>query len=357
MGFRGTSAPSHWWQGRFTNARIHLAVHACFADAAEVATGLAELRAAATAAELSELNLPAFPDGVLQGARPADGVLHFGYRDGITTPDIDWADTGAGKIDCREILLGYPNADYPQAPFHPGPWRELVRDGSYACLAWIHQDVAGFNRLLEEKASGLPLPAGTDGREWLAARLMGRWRDGSPVVRWRMAPPAAADLDDRFGFADDPTGAGCPLNAHIRIVNPRDEPLTFPNQSRFPNGPPRFVRRGFTYGAPLAGTVDDGQERGIVGLFFCARLNEQFYTVLRWMQATTFAEGFGEGAHSKRMQDALFGLSAMPGADTRLLLGPDAAGAVMSLRDLITYRGVTCLLMPGMMALRRLCGS
>jgi deferrochelatase/peroxidase EfeB len=353
-GFHGRNAPAHWWQGRFSNAQIELVVHAGF-EAGEEEAGLAELRAAADAAGLVELTLPAFPDGAMNGCRPAGGVLHFGYRDGITKPNIDWAGNGAGRVDFREIVLGYPNHDYPQSPFAPGPWQDLARDGSFACLAWIHQDVAAFNRLLAEVAPGLPLPEGVDRSEWLAARMMGRWRDGSPVMRWPMTPPAEADLDDEFLFAgDDPRGERCPLTAHIRIVNARDDRLTFANRSRFPKGPPRFMRRGFTYGPRLEGTVDDGRERGIVGIFFCARINEQFYTVLRWMQATTFAEGFATGGHSKRMQDALFGLANMPDADRRLLLGPDASGAIVGLRDLITFRGVLCCLMPSMTTVRRL---
>lgn len=353
-GFRGASAPEHWWQGRFANAQIELAVHAGFAMD-DAAAGLAELRQVARAAGLVELTLPAFPDQALNGYRPAGGILHFGYRDGITRPDIDWADDGTGKVDCREIVLGYPNTDYPQSPFAPGPWQDLARDGSFACLAWIYQDVAGFNRLLAEVAPTLPLPAGIDREEWLVARLMGRWRDGSPVLRWPDAAPPMPDVqDDAFGYALDPDGARCPLNAHIRVVNLRDDPMTFPNQARFPKGPPRFVRRGFTFGPALAETVDDGLERGIVGLFCCARINEQFYTALRWMQATTFAERFSQAGHSKRMQDALIGLSTMPGADRRLQLGPNAQHAVVSLRDLIIYRGVACLLLPSLASLRQL---
>lgn len=355
-GFRGPSAPELWWQGRFTNTAIELVVHASFAPGDEAA-GVAELRVAATAAGLRELTLPAFAEEALNGQRPTGGILHFGYRDGITHPNIDWADDKSHAVDCREILLGYPNADYPQSPFAPGPWLDLARDGFFACLAWIHQDVAAFNRMLAETALTLPLPAAIDRQEWLAARMMGRWRDGSPILRWPNAMPPVADLDDGFGFAQDPQGQLCPLNAHIRVVHPRDDPLAFAIRRKFPKGPPRLLRRGFTYGPTLEGIVDDGQERGIVGLFLCARINEQFYSVLRWMQTTTFAEGFDKGRHSAHMQDALIGQGSMPGADRRLLVGPEAQSAPVALRDLITFRGVTCVLMPSMTTLRQLGGS
>lgn len=352
LGFVGASEPTRWWDGSFSNARIHLAVHALFTDDAEAATGVVQIRAAAARFGLSELTVPSFDSNVMNGARPAGGILHFGYRDGITAPDVDWADDGGGKVDCREILLGYPNKDYPTSPLAPGPWHELVRDGSIACVAWIHQDVAAFNRLLEEEAVHLAGAVGGDAREWLAAKVMGRWRDGSPTIRWPKAPPSAPDLDDGFVYASDPSGERCPLNAHIRVVHARDDQLSFPNRSRFPKGPPRFTRRGLTYGLRLEGTVDDGRQRGLVGTFFCARINEQFYTVLRWMQATTFTDSFDAKPFNTNMQDALIGQRTMPGADPRLPLGGSLPAITM--RDVITFRGVTCLLMPSLTALRRL---
>lgn len=352
-GFIGSSAPAHWWQERFATGDIELVVHLNL-DEGDEAAGLDELRTAAVAAGLAELTLPAFPNHALQGYRPAGGILHFGFRDGITNPKIDWAGDGAAPVDFRELLLGYPSADYPQNPFHPGPWQDFARDGSYLCLAWIHQDVAAFNRMVAELAPTLPLPAGIDREEWLAARIVGRWRDGSPVLRHPDRPPPSPDHEDGFGYGTDPAGRICPLNAHIRVVMPRDDALTYPNQVRFPKGPPRLMRRGFSYGAPLAGTADDGAERGLVGLFFCARLNEQFYTVLRWIQKTGFTEGFAQGGHSENMQDALVGLGAIPGADRRLRLGPAAGEAEPAMRDVITYRGVGCFFAPNLTSLDQL---
>ncbi|WP_376967865.1 hypothetical protein ABNQ39_36785 (plasmid) [Azospirillum sp. A26] len=349
MGFINDSAPEHWWGPGVRGGDIHIAVHAYFDSDGEARDGLVAIRAAASDAGLTELRLPRFPDGALGGARPEGGILHFGYRDGITMPDVDWAGTGARPVNFREFLLGYPNGDYPVAPVREGPWRELMRDGSFACIAWIHQDVAAFNRFLIQEGERFP-----GGPERLAAKMMGRWRDGPPVVTWPDLRPESWGSDNGFGYAGDPDGRRCPLNAHIRIVNPRDTELTYPNQRRFPQGPPRFIRRGFTYGPRLDGTVDDGQERGIVGTFFCARINEQFYTVLRWMQKTSFATGFEKKPHSTLMQDALFGNRGGADADDRLLPDGNAQNLAMSLRNFITYRGVTTLLMPSLPTLELL---
>src|ERR1051326_7739790 len=135
LGFVGGSAPEGWWEGRFPPENIDLAVYACF-DADQKAQALAELREAAARCGLQELKLSGFDDGALAGVRPRDGRLHFGYRDGITTPDIDWSDGGRpGSVDLREILLGYPNSDYPTSPLRPGPWQDFARAGSHVALA------------------------------------------------------------------------------------------------------------------------------------------------------------------------------------------------------------------------------
>jgi deferrochelatase/peroxidase EfeB len=159
-------------------------------------------------------------------------------------------------------------------PWKAGPWQDFASEGSFACLTWIHQDVAAFNRFLRQNAAAVaPLAAGTDPEAWLASRVMGRWPDGSPTVVHPERPPEAPDLDDRFGYAGDANGARCPLTAHVRVVYGRDEPLSFANQIRFPKGAPRLIRRGFSYGPHLDGEVDDGHSRGVIGLFFCARVN------------------------------------------------------------------------------------
>jgi deferrochelatase/peroxidase EfeB len=282
LGFLGASAPERWWDRKFTSRDIDLAVYASFDTSEQKSENLDRLRQSAARHGLQELKLPTFADSALSGQRPADGRLHFGYRDGVTSPTIDWDDTrGAGTVNFREFVVGYPNEDYPTAPQRAGAWQDFARDGSYAALAWIHQDVAGFNQFLRTNAPATaPHVAPDQAEEWLAAKLMGRWRDGSPLSKYPDLPPQPPQLDDNFGYADDPAGIKCPLMSHIRVANLRDQPMKFANRVRFPGGPPRLLRRGFSYGPSLHGVQDDGLDRGLVGLFFFARVNEQFYTVL-----------------------------------------------------------------------------
>lgn len=355
LGFTGPSAPEHWWAD-FGTADIDLAVYLGCDTEQERLDLLEELRSAASVLGLVALTLPTFPHGAVTGYLPPGGILHFGYRDGITTPKVDWNGSRAqGTVDFREFLLGYPSDDYPTAPYPDGPWRNFARHGSFACLTWIQQDVAGFNAFLAENGVRTPAPEGTNREEWLAARLLGRWRDGSPLARYPDAPPAQPDFDDHFGYASDPAGVRCPLDAHIRIANSRDQGLSSANSSRFPQGPPRLIRRGFTYGDPLSGSVDDQKDRGLFGIFICARINEQFYTVLRWMQQTDFSDAFDSVRPGRSGQDRLLG-TRLPGGGNRapnITIGLSSDNSLTgSSENFIRYRGVVPLFIPSVETLQ-----
>src|SRR5262249_52134795 len=67
----------------------------------------------------------------------------------------------------------------------------------------------------------------------------------------------------------DPHGYAAPLGSHMRRMNPRD---TAVNMNRR-----RMIRRGATYGPPLAGDAPEGgEERGIAAFVICASLRRQF---------------------------------------------------------------------------------
>jgi deferrochelatase/peroxidase EfeB len=354
LGFVGASHSQNWWNGRFETSDIHLALQVFLDDEAQKTSVLAQIRESATANGLRELQISSFADKALSGYRPPDGRLHFGYRDGITSPNVNWYDRNDHDgVDVREFLVGYPTDVYPTSPQRAGPWQDFARNGSYVALAWMYQDAARFNAFLEEHA---PLAARhVDeklSREWLAAKLMGRWRDGSPLARYPDGNPKVPDLKSEFDYSDDPRGVGCPLTAHIRVVNCRAQPLSYANQRRFPAGPPRLIRRGFSYGPKLQGSDDDGKDRGVVGLFYFARLNEQFYTVLRWMQQTEFSDSFGVAPYTYSNQDALVGIRAKSGAKPAAAI-PLASGETLRMRlgDFVTYKGVAALFAPSTTAI------
>jgi len=113
-----------------------------------------------------------------------------------------------------------------------------------------------------------------------------------------------------------------------------------------------MIRRGFSYGPALEGTTDDNVDRGIVGLFCFARVNEQFYTVMRWLQKTDFSDAFKTIPNGLKAQDGLFGNRAFPSANTEFRVpAADGSSTSLQLPDFIRYKGVSVLFAPSMKAL------
>jgi deferrochelatase/peroxidase EfeB len=208
------SDPVNWWEGQFRTDQVHcvVQVHARSDDAIDDATRL--VRSLAQHRGVAEL-IPRQDGSVLESRSLGRGRLHFGYTDGISHVDVRWEDgpTEQGEVDFREFVLGYSTSEHSSAP-HSGAGADLVRDGCYAAFRWIYQDVAAFNRFLRAEGPGLfPELAGTDAEELLAAKLMGRWRDGSPLVLApeRPDPKLAAATTSRTRRRTRPaSGVRCP---------------------------------------------------------------------------------------------------------------------------------------------------
>ena len=68
-------------------------------------------------------------------------------------------------------------------------------------------------------------------QELMAAKLMGRWRSGAPLVlaQEKDDPALGADpkRNNNFNYGKmDPHGYAAPLGSHIRRMNPRDTAAT-----------------------------------------------------------------------------------------------------------------------------------
>jgi deferrochelatase/peroxidase EfeB len=255
MGFVEENSFQGWWERKFQSSDIELAIHCCFVDEAQQDATLAEMRQSAAKSGLQELLLPSFPQETLSGVRPHNGMLHFGYRDGITQPEIDWEDKKIpGGVERWQFVMGYYSDDYPVDAKEPGPWLDFAKDGCFAGLTWLYQDVVRFNKFLLDNAPKVTA-AGVlgDAQEWLAAKLMGRWRNGSPLAIYPTTQPTTLDRSNAnaFGYSDDPGGEKCPLTAHIRVVNSRDQGLDSTNRERFPDGQPKTLDRTDTGAANI----------------------------------------------------------------------------------------------------------
>ena len=205
------------------------------------------------------------------GAQPGDRNS-LGYKDGIDQPAIEGSGVaqlpGQGKpIKAGEFILGYPGETGVPLPM-PQP-DVLGRNGTYVGFRKYQSRVGAFNRFLQAHGN-------TEAeRELLAAKLVGRWRSGAPLV---LAPevdnPAlGADLqrNNDFNYANDPRGRQAPFGCHIRRMNPRDTKLTRLTDVKLH----RLIRRGATYGPPYdpnaLSEADDEVPRGAIFLFISAK--------------------------------------------------------------------------------------
>jgi hypothetical protein len=135
--------------------------------------------------------------------------------------------------------------------------------------------VAAFRRFV----AGARYPGGPD---LLAAKLVGRWPDGTPLARSPARPDPALAADpariNDFAYGDDADGLRCPIGAHIRRANPRDAEGFWSGRLTSRH---RIIRRGRPYGEPLpdGALEDDGVERGLIFICFNADIWRQFETI------------------------------------------------------------------------------
>lgn len=296
---------------------------------------------------------------------PHPPSVHFGYVDGSSQPRLAIQGAAAPASDMQpranvgEFLLGaaYPNVyggTHSLGSLSPA----LAQNATFAALRIMAQDVVGFERLLDEASA----KHGVD-KEWLAAKIMGRWRDGTPVslAHEPAAPAAGTPATDAFDYLptaqhpdtpDDSAGLRCPVGAHVRRMNPRSAIVAGRPHSR------RLLRRGMPYGPAFdPAKPDDGQERGLVGLFLCADLDRQYEFILR-----QWAQGDRATAGIRGEQDPILGAqeSVREGQEIRAQYRIPMAGRadiVLDMPRLVTTVGSVYLFMPGLAGLRHLVGA
>jgi Dyp-type peroxidase family len=295
----GRSAPDHWddpWRSGVVHALITL-------YAKDDATREAE-------SELLLNDMAESGGTTLVGQQDAALLIvddhptpkeHFGYTDGIGNPDIEgmahtprpgrgklmpdgsWAPLAAG-----EFFLGQPD-EAQEVPAAPLPLL-LARNGTFLVYRKIHQNVGSFRRYLQEWGGRYP-----GGVELLAAKFVGRWRDGTPLELSPHSMDTAIASDRQrqndFAYANDPDGLRCPLSSHIRRTNPRDANGfggVITNRHR-------IIRRGVPYGpwVPLDQPADDEGQHGLVFIAYCASLSRQFEFVQQ--QWINYGNDFNQG--------------------------------------------------------------
>ncbi len=326
-----------------------------------------------------------------------DGVEPFGFADGISQPKIDWEQkkksreivyTYENLSALGEFLLGYPNeygnltrrplvddnalsSSLDPAPEDPRK-RDLGRNGTYLVLRQLDQDVRKFWDFIRKQTGSEDPDA--DG---LAAAMVGRHRDGSPLVK----PSGQGDDDNNFNFDADPEGHQCPFGAHVRRANPRN--ADYPERPRnifrkllvtLGFGTPgfrddvmssvrfhRILRRGREYGSELkpedakGPPPADEPPRGLHFICLNANICRQFEFIQNaWLNSTKFAAMTGErdplvGNHEPPAGCPVANHFNRPGKD-------GLRQRVTGLETFVTVRGGAYFFLPGLRALRYLAG-
>lgn len=342
LGDRGPSHPDHWKEDAFRFRWADVVVSVYTAVKKQRSREVNRLKK-----QLEDHNLKVVHERLVE--RHRSGREHFGFADGFAQPRIagtprppagSASSPSADPLPAGEFLLGYEDADGVSSPGPPG---SLGRNGTYMVYREFDQDVVGFRGFLREQSQ-------SSGRseELLAAKMVGRWRNGTPLIMSPgsdQLPTDRADNDD-FGYANDVHGFRCPLGAHIRRMNPRDTASVGLSISRRH----RMIRRGMTYGERLPDTATENgdTERGLAFVCFVASIERQFEFVLsRW---GTDGNAFGLGHEA----DLLLSGDDRPGTMTIQGVPPIFLSRPAGVAPFVTTRGGEYFYVPGIAGLRTL---
>jgi Dyp-type peroxidase family len=198
------------------------------------------------------------------------GIEQFGYVDGRSQPLFIQQDVDEEKkTDPKKGFIWDPAFKLDRV-LVPDPGGSSDRShGSYFIFRKLEENVKGFKDKEGELAKALGLKG--EAKERAGAMVVGRFEDGTPVVRHD--EPVDDDVENNdFDFTGDPNGLKCPFRGHIRKTNPRGESVG-PRVTLEQERAHIMARRGITYGErtfdPVTGEPSDEPE-GDVGLLFMA---------------------------------------------------------------------------------------
>jgi Dyp-type peroxidase family len=331
LGDVGDNAPERW-EAPWGSPDVHVVLAALAPDAARLDDVVRQARQAVDAepgvALIWRQDVYALPDG----------RTSFGFRDGISQPAVEGSGMAGtnpheAPFKAGEFIVGYPDETGAVTPFDV-----MSHNGTYVVVRKLHTRVAAFRQYVRSRAGS------RSERELLAAKIVGRWPSGAPLV---LAPDhddpalgADARRNNAFRYGDDPRGLRCPLGAHARRANARDAVVL--GQVRLH----RMIRRGTSYGPSLPPGVveDDGADRGIMFAFVGAHIARQFeFVKTEWINDGAFLGAPGE-------QDPLVGPHEGGGRFT--VPREPIRRRLPDLPRFVVNRGGEYCFMPGLRALR-----
>ncbi|MET0574276.1 MAG: cytochrome P450 [Mesorhizobium sp.] len=365
----GDSAPEKWQWGSARNPVD--AVVVCYATSKEkLKSDVSDLQKRLKAAGMElAAQLPLFVNRNGKRARE-----HFGFVDGISQPIVRGTARANSSVSPLhlvapgEFLFGYrdehgyfpPAVTTSAAQDRDGilptlnemnsmggetGLHDFGRNGSFLVVRQFEQHVGEFENFCQMAARGHEDPEITP--RWIAAKMIGRWPDGSSLVRnpdGRTGRPI--DNDFTFG-AEDPQGLLCPLGSHIRRSNPRDS-LGDDHQIQLHIGKRhRILRVGRPYEKKKE--EDAESEKGL--LFMC--LNADIERQYEFMQQTWVSSGSFHGLIKEK--DPTIGTQDEKNGGGRFSI-PRWEGTMVlkGIPNFVTTRGGGYFFMPSRSALRYL---
>ena len=400
-----------WWWGA-----------AAAPDAALLVYGQSQASVAALCAEIARLGGRAVVREIPLEPVPLDAPDRkepFGFMDGVSQPVIRGTYRGLRDADPihlvepGEFILGYPDnrGNLPPGPNLPAMAdpanmlpidadsatfanacvdapRDIGRNGSFLVIRQLEQDVDVFGDYCAGEAARLSLRLGVPyvvTAEFIGAKLVGRWKNGSSLARNPyqpqtagqagktrraasnpadgavIAPPPApvvkavraatahlaaapvrpdvSDNDFLFG-TEDPEGLRCPYGAHIRRANPRDSLDPGSDDQVAISNRHRILRVGRLY------TAQPGQMPGLMFMCLNGDIERQFEFVQQtWLTSPTFQ---GLACETDPLVGGGGGGYTMPTPDGPVALAPMAR--------FTTMRGGGYFFMPGLRLLKYLAG-
>ena len=336
LGDLGENVPTNW-EYPLGTSDMHVALAIYSSDDNSLGTVLEQARQ-------SHMDLPQV--SVVYSMKFSElpgGRNPFGFKDGLHNPHVEGSSLhippGSGPtIKAGEFIMGYPD-ELGQIATSPEP-EVLRRNGTFLVFRKFHTKVAAFRNFLRAQASS------PQEEELIAAKMVGRWRSGAPLV---LAPDdddpnlgTDPNRNNDFNYSEDREGLKCPFSAHIRRINPRDalkNDLVAVNLHH-------ILRRGTNYGPPLPEGIleDDGVNRGGVFILVGAHIKRQF----EFMQSQWITDG--DFIRHGREQDPILGNSQGDGIFT--IPKRPVRRRLHGLPQFVVVRGGEYCFMPGLNALK-----